>query len=295
MAEGSRFMLDGFVVVGRPIRVEGTAGQIEEVAIPGTGIAGKADAPVCAAELVIRHCTLVPGWSLECDCEPQRPEEPSLELFNVRAAVRIEHSILGSIQVNEDAVSAEPIPLCISDSILDSTGSMIEAIGAPGFAVAHAVLTIRRSTVFGIVDVHAVELAENTQFTACINVARRQLGCMRFCYVPLNCRTPRRYHCQPELAAKEVRESAPPAAKLLALIAAESERVRPQFVTERYGLPGYAQLAMTCADEIRRGAEDESEIGAFHSIFQPQRQANLQARLQEYTPAGYEVGVIFVT
>jgi hypothetical protein len=68
----------------------------------------------------------------------------------------------------------------ITDSILDATAAEKEAIGAPGFAVAHAVLTILRCTVFGMVDVHAVELAENSIFNDCLNVARRQLGCRDF-------------------------------------------------------------------------------------------------------------------
>ena len=287
LAPGSRFTLDGFLVVGRPLRIEGAA--VED----GEGVDAAAQ-PICGAEVLIRHSTLVPGWGIDADCQPHRPEEPSLELFNARAALRVEHSILGSIQINEDEVAVDPIPVCISDSILDATGSMIEAIGAPGFAVAHALLTVRRSTVFGIVDVHAVELAEDSLFTACINVARRQLGCMRFCYVPPGCRTPRRYHCQPDLVAQAVVASDADPARQPALIAAEAERVRPQFTAERYGLPGYAQLAGACASEIRRGAEDESEMGAFHDLFQAQRRANLQTRLAEFTPAGSDVGVIFV-
>ena len=71
--------------------------------------------------------------------------------------------------------------------------------------------------------------------------------------------------------------------------------MRPQFTSARYGTPGYAQLALTCAPEILRGAEDESEIGVFHDLFQPQRQANLNARLEEYTPAGMDVGIVFAT
>jgi len=53
-------------------------------------------------------------------------------------------------------------------------------------------------------------------------------------------------------------------------------------------------LAATCAVEIKRGASDESEMGAFHDLFQTQREANLIARLNDYTPAGMEVGLIFV-
>jgi hypothetical protein len=50
-----------------------------------------------------------------------------------------------------------------------------------------------------------------------------------------------------------------------------------------------------CADDIKRGADDQSEMGAYHDLFQPQREANLRARLDEYTPAGMDVGIIFVS
>jgi hypothetical protein len=36
-------------------------------------------------------------------------------------------------------------------------------------------------------------------------------------------------------------------------------------------------------------------MGVFHDLFQPQRAANLHARLNEYTPAGMNVGIIFAS
>jgi hypothetical protein len=47
--------------------------------------------------------------------------------------------------------------------------------------------------------------------------------------------------------------------------------------------------------EIRQGASDESEMGVFHNLFQPQREANLRARLDEYTPAGMDAGIFFAS
>jgi hypothetical protein len=182
----------------------------------------------------------------------------------------------------------------ISDSIVDATDSDREAVGAPGYAVAHTVLTILRSTVFGIVDVHAIELAENSIFSNCVNVARRQLGCMRFCYVPPGCRTPRRYRCQPDGVEQIVKEAVPEPQQFDAIVG-EQLRVRPQFTSVRYGKPGYAQLGDNCAEEIKRGADDESEMGVFHDLFQPQREANLRVRLDEATPADMDVGIIFAT
>jgi hypothetical protein len=196
--------------------------------------------------LVLRHCTLVPGWGLECDCEPSRPAEPSLELYNIRATVRIEHSILGSIQVHEDEVKDDPIPVRITDSILDATAPEKEALGAPGYAVAHAVLTMLRCTVFGIVDVHAVALAENCIFNNCLNVARRQLGCMRFCHVPYGCRTPRRYHCQPDLASQTMEET------LRAAAAAESSRTDQVVLAQLKPVSDYASGRSSTASVTER-------------------------------------------
>ena len=43
----------------------------------------------------------------------------------------------------------------------------------------------------------------------------------------------------------------------------------------------------------RRGADDESEMGVYHDLFQPQREANLRTRLDEFTPAGMTAGLFF--
>jgi len=283
LGEGSRFTLDGLIVTGGPVQVIGPRERQARIS-------------PCGGEVVIRHCTLVPGWAIDCDCEPRRAAEPSLEITNVRARVCIERSIVGSIQVHEDEVRLDPIALHVSDSIIDATSAARRAIGAPGGGWAHVLLTLLRSTVFGIVDVHAMPLGENSLFSGCVNVARRQIGCLRYCYVPPRCRTPRRYRCQPDGVVEAVKARLPDdAARQSAAIANELLRVEPQFNAERYGLPAYAQLAETCAVEIVRGADDSSEMGVFHDLYQPQREANLKTRLAEYSPAGMEVGVFFAT
>jgi hypothetical protein len=33
-------------------------------------------------------------------------------------------------------------------------------------------------------------------------------------------------------------------------------------------------------------------LGVFHDLFQPQREANLRTRLDEFTPAGINAGVV---
>ena len=287
---GSRFTMDGLLVAGRGVHIHGAKGEKQ----------GDSRALICGAEVIIRNCTLVPRRDPESEGHALHHHAPaSLELHHIRATLRIEHSILGSILIHEDEVKEDPIPLYIADSILDAMGHDREAIGAPGHPVAHAVLTILRCTVFGITDVHAIKLAENCIFNNCLNVARRQLGCMRFCYVPHGCRTPRRYNCQPDRVVRTIADAVNQGNiaknEEAALQANERLRVRPQFTSVHYGEAGYAQLALMCADEIKRGADDESEMGVFHDLYQPQREANLRARLDEYTPAGMEAGIILVT
>jgi hypothetical protein len=297
MGPGSHFTLDGLLITGRPVHVTTRANDTED----DKSLAS------CLPNLTIRHCTLVPGWGLDEDCKPDYPAEPSLELMlDIPARVAIQHSIVGSIQVHLDPVQTDPMPMEITDSIIDATSDDAEALGSPGYEEAHVVLTIRRSTVFGMVDVHAIEMAENSIFTNCLNVARRQLGCMRFCYVPHDCRTPQRYNCQPDLAAQAAAEelaadyefAGKPEPTQDEIDLARSRAygwVRPQFCLKRYGVAEYGRLADTCPQEISQGADDESEMGAFHDLFQPQRAANLAAALEAYTPAEMEAGIIFAS
>lgn len=286
MSRGSRMTIDGLLITGRAV-------HFTKREVPG--VAEETPERACESDIVIRHSTLVPGWGIDCDCEPKRPAEPTLEIYNVRARLMIEHSIVGSIQIHQNEVTIDPIPVTVSDSILDASLPDKEAIGSPGYAVAHATMTIRRSTVFGIVGVHAMKLAEDSIFMDCVHVARRQIGCMRFCFVPAGCRTPRRYRCQPDLVLAAVKDEIGDPAKRAAAIANEKLRVTPKFTARRYGLPGYGQLGLDCSEEIRRGAESTSEMGVFHNLFQPQREANLAARLDEFTPAGMEAGIVFAT
>ncbi len=266
---GARVRLDGLMVVGRGLIVEGDL-----------------------YELSLRDCTLVPGWSLDTDGYPESETEPSVELTNTSARLRVERSIVGSILVDVSEVTIDPVEISITDSVLDATKPELEALCGPDGTHAHASLRVVRSTVFGLIRAHALSLAENSIFNGLVRVARTQAGCVRFCYVPPGSRTPRRHNCQPDSALSPLKGKD-------AGVAAERERtemrVRPVFNSVRYGTPAYCQLGETCPDEIKRGADDESEMGVYHDLFQPQREANLRARLDEFTPAGVDAGIIFAT
>ena len=276
-ASGSRLVLDGLLITGRGLELHGTFDQV-----------------------VIRHCTLVPGWSVDPETRPRRPSEASIALVNVAAArIEIAHGIVGAIRAVQEDVTIDPVALHVSDSIIDATGDALPAIGTSEGAVAPVTLTARRATFLGQVRVHAIELAENSIFAGAARVARRQHGCMRYCYVPPHSRTPARYYCQPDLADKAVADSEQAEhlseAERHVLRHAEQLRVAPRFASTRYGEPAYGRLAVDCAEEITRGAEDRSELGVFHDLFEAQRAANLRARLLDHVPAGTEVGIIFAS
>jgi len=156
-----------------------------------------------------------------------------------------------------------------------------------------------RSTVMGRLSVHSIALAENSIVMGHTMVVRRQVGCVRFCFIHPGSRTPKRFHCQPDLVEEVVaqrarREHSQPE-ETNALLQRERLRVEPEFMSTRYGDPNYCRLAETCAPEIKNGADDESELGVFHSLFQPQREANLRIRLEQFVPAGIDAAILFAT
>lgn len=294
LGAGARVTLDGLLVTGRAVSVR-------------PGAAGELPAGCDAARLVIRHCTLVPGLALGLDCACEHPTEPSLEIDGLCGRVTIEHSIVGALRISADEVASEALRLEIADSVIDATSEQGDAIARFESRLAHVLLDVRRSTIFGAVHVHALTWGEDTIFQGLLRVARRQVGCLRYSSVLAldGLRTPRRHACQPDLAesaalaaleaARAPGDPQPDAADKQAARAAARERVRPRFASQRYGTPAYARLHDDSAPEIARGAQDESELGVFHDLYEPQRVANLRARLDEYTPAGVLVGVRFAT
>ncbi|MFB2976711.1 hypothetical protein [Microseira sp. BLCC-F43] len=261
-----------------------TGGENAEVTINGLLISGASlQLPATnnkLKQLRLIHCTLVPGLSLSINSEPKNPTSPSLIVESDRTIVEIALSILGSLQVVDSAT------VQISNSILDATAEDNVAYSALDSKSAGGNLTIKNSTVIGKLHTVAIELASNTIFLSTLAktdtwkapvwAERRQVGCVRFCYLDFNSLVPRRYYCQPKTAQ-------------------DAARLLPQFTSIRYGDPGYCQLSQRCAIEIRQGADDESEIGAFHDLYQPQRETNLRVRLDEYLRFALEAGIFYAT
>ena len=111
MAAGQPLHARRVIVTGRRLNITGPYRDAKRQATPST----------CGSEVVIRHCTLVPGWGSTATASRSGRRSPASNCSNLRARVRIEHSIVGSIEIHEDEVRIDPIPMRISDSIVDAT------------------------------------------------------------------------------------------------------------------------------------------------------------------------------
>jgi hypothetical protein len=253
----SEIHLDGLLVSGAPLRVPDSGGN-------------------ALARLRLRHCTLVPGWALDPDGTPQHPNDPSLTVEIRGAELTIERSILGGVRVDRDATASA------TDCILDATTTTGVAYAAEDGQGAGGALTLVACTVIGKLralklplvsnSLVVAQLAPGDPWPAAILADRRQEGCVRFSSLPESARVPRRYRCLPESADSP-------------------DLAVPRFTSLRYGFPGYGQLTAAAGAQLLTGADNEGQPGAFNFLFQPQREGNLRARLQEYLRTGLEAGI----
>lgn len=140
---------------------------------------------------------------------------------------------------------------------------------------------IENCTIIGRIAARGLELASNTIFHGeSVAVERRQEGCVRFCWLPDDSVVPRQHKCVPRVEQDEKGKDIP-------------VDFRPQFMSLRFGDAAYCQLSRSCADAIRRGADDESEMGVYHDLLEPRREAHLRARLRDYLRFGLEAGVFY--
>jgi hypothetical protein len=189
-------------------------------------------------------------------------------------------------------------------------------------------LSLERVTVFGRLSVRELELASEVLFTEPVLVRRLETGCVRYSYLSEGSQTARRFRSQPDLALERALEAVTvprrdleAAARKLGfpsldvLTPAERreleeqelsraltrERARvlarlvPRFTSTRWGDPGYAQLTGATAREVAAGAENGSEMGAFHQLEAPRRRALLSTLIDAFLRFGLEAGVFPVT
>ena len=227
----------------------------------------------------LQDCTLVPGNGLTRDGQPANPDAASLTIEPAGTSLTLERTITGPVLINA-AASAR-----IIDSIVDATAPWRVAFAGPDGSGEGGTLQVEDSTVIGKVRTHLMPLASNTilmarrtaldPWQAAIWCTRRQSGCIRFCFVPSDALTPRQYRCLPNDPGLE-------------------QALTPQFVTLRYGRPSYALLSGDCPVAAWQGADDGSQIGAYHLLYETQGTANYRARLDEYLPFNLEAGIFLI-
>ncbi|MBB4986724.1 MULTISPECIES: hypothetical protein [Streptomyces] len=283
MAPRTTVVLDGLLVTGGPV-------VLEEQGDGGN------------RTVELNDCTLVPGQSRTEAGQPAHPERASLLILDPFATVRLNRCVLGPIVAVEgaditltdcvvDASAPKAVAFCGRPEPADGGPHTVpdEAAQATGDgAVPGGRLHLRECTVIG--GIHADVLdASNSLLVAvrapgdvreaAVWARRRQEGCLRFSYVPEDSRTGRRYRCRPDPAD-------PPGTR---------RADRPHFTSLRFGDPAYAQLGTATPDTVRRGADDESEMGATHLLFTPRRESDLLLRLDEYLRFGLEAGFFYAT
>ena len=234
---------------------------VGELVLDGLLIEGKLEVGKLE-RLRLFHSTLVPdNGGLVV---PSQENMMGIEIFRC---------ICGTIQADNRFLS-----LVISDSVIDGLDG--DAIRAEDVKI-----KLQASTIFGMTNVLSLE-AENSIFTGTVIAKRGQEGCVRFCYLPMDSQTPRRYRCLPELALKDVND--------LLVKTNFSKTMAPSFTSEHYGHPGYAQLSQTTPEGIRLGAEDGQEMGVFNILKQSQREDNLLSCMDEYLRFGLELKMYHV-
>jgi hypothetical protein len=145
-----------------------SGGADAEVTLNGLLITGGAlRVPPAAANnhlrrLRLRHCTLVPGWSLTLSGTPEHADQPSLIIESPEVSVEIEHCIVGGLRVVDGA------QVRIAHSIVDATSETAAAYAALDGKAAGGALQLVDSTVIGTVHTELMELASNTIFLAAL-------------------------------------------------------------------------------------------------------------------------------
>jgi len=212
------------------------------------------------AEEIIVDGTLTKLTIRHCTLNPLK----TILRINSNIKVVIEDSILGKI-------------ILPSSGSIDIRNSIVDGSSVSEMAISNAgKLSIENSTVIGGVSATLFELASNTIIycddkTVSVTAERTQQGCVRFSYIPKDSVLPSPFKCLPDT---------------------ENTELLPQFETLKYGSAHYCMLT-DCNPKILSGADDESEMGVYHDLYQNQKIGNLRTRLDEYLRFGLEVGIFF--
>jgi hypothetical protein len=258
---------------------DGVAPPLGQLTISGIWLSGAVEVngePCCVQ---ILDSTLIPGRELNAKGEPIFAGEPSICGSATGATLCLTRVVTGAIALPASCDAR------ICAGIVDAGSRYCPAFAGPGLAAPGASLHVEDSTVIGRVWTHAIRLASNTIFAArlgrrdpwpaAVLSSRRQVGCVRFCWLPWNSITPRRYECLPPDAASQ-------------------GALEPRFITSRFGEPGYCLLSGDTPLAVWKGGDNGSQIGVYLGIQETEAVTNVQIRSLEYLPANLERGVFLI-
>jgi hypothetical protein len=268
----STFALNGLLVAAADGMAPGSPSPVALVHVPATRPDGGTN---LLETFVVRHSTLVPGWSVLADGTPQFGTAPALVAEAAGTVVTASQSILGAVRAIEFVI------VKATDSIIDATDPTNVAFADLDAVSGGGELTLEGCTVVGKVHAVLLRLVSNSIFwagllagdtwTTALVSDRKQEGCVRFSFLPAGAKTPRRFECIERAIAGP----------------------QPIFFAFRYGRPGYLKLLTSTPDVVRRGADDGGEMGAYHFVLAPLRETDLRVRMEEYVPVGLEFGFIY--
>ena len=236
--------------------------------------------------LHVLGCTLDPGGFVKLD-DSRAPLWSAMKLTDdfgfttpaKRAAfqqdpdIRLERSIAGTLAIGVSYT------LTLSGSIVDAGTGVGETPGA--FAVCAPTATpdsdwgpeliVDGMTCFGRMRVTRAS-GSGGIWTGRLEAHDNQAGCIRFsCFSGDADRIPPNHAC------------------------VFATNVPLRFTSERFGAPGYAQLAASSDRHIREQGPSDDEMGAFGYLLGTHKWKNVGIRLREYTPVGVRPIVIPVT
>ena len=206
--------------------------------------------------VTIRSCTLDPGGT---DVDGATLDPVQIWVEGAIDELRVIGSIAPRIAVRSQNPADVPgviDQVRVEDSILDATKC------SPDIAIelTPGTVTLRRVTVLGRLDLERLDASEVLS-TGLVDVTDLQAGCFRFSSAPSGSRVPHPYRWVKWTGG-------------------------PVFSSTRFGDPGYAWLAESAPEELRRGAENGSELGAFSAALNPIKEDSLLRKAEEYLPFG---------
>ena len=112
-----------------------------------------------------------------------------------------------------------------------------------------------------------VFFAASSAATVPVKAERRQVGCLRFCFVPDASLTPRRYRCL------------------------QGEIAETWFENRKYGNPAYMQLHDRLGSLLMEAGSNGDELGVWNYLRNSSRQANIWRAIEGFLRYGMEAGI----